>query len=343
MAGMIVPAVTTPKVFCMFVFLINRLLHALLVVFVVSILAFILGQVIGDPVASILGLDASPADRLALQQRLHLDQPLMIRYFYYVADLLRWDLGASYGAQRPVADLLAERIPATIELAAAALLLSLTLGIPLGVFAAVKRRTPLAGSLMTLSVIGVSLPTFFVGILLILCFSLGLGWLPSFGRGEVVKIGFWTTGLLTTSGLKSLIMPAVSLAIGQVALVARLSRAEMLNVLKSDYIRFARARGLSDRAVNFSHALRNTLIPIITVSGIQLGYLVAFAVVVEQIFQWPGMGLLFLQALAQTDLPVISAFLMVAALFFVAINLAVDLLYAVADPRLRIQSLAARS
>jgi peptide/nickel transport system permease protein len=157
-----------------------------------------------------------------------------------------------------------------------------------------------------------------------------------------VKIGFWTTGLLTISGLKSLIMPAFSLAIGQVALVARLSRAEMLNVLKSDYIRFARARGLSDRAVNFSHALRNTLIPIITVSGIQLGYLVAFAVVVEQIFQWPGMGLLFLQALSQTDLPVISAFLMVAALFFVAINLAVDLLYAVADPRLRIQSLAAR-
>jgi peptide/nickel transport system permease protein len=196
---------------------------------------------------------------------------------------------------------------------------------------------------MTISVLGVSLPTFVVGILLIFCFALGLGWLPSFGRGEVVRIGFWTTGFLTSSGLKSLMMPAVALAIGQIALVARLARAEMLNVLKSDYIRFARARGLKDRTVHFSHALRNTLIPIITVSGIQLGYLVAFAVVVEQVFQWPGMGLLFLQALGQTDLPVISAFLMVAALFFVGINLVVDLLYAVADPRLRIKTLAARS
>jgi peptide/nickel transport system permease protein len=327
----------------MIVFLINRLLHALLVVFVVSVLAFILGDVVGDPVASILGLDATQADRVALQERLHLDQPLVVRYVYYVNDLLHWNLGTSYGAQRPVAELLAERIPATLELAAAALFLSLAIGIPLGVYAAVKRRTPLASSLMTLSVVGVSLPTFFVGILLIFCFALGLGWLPSFGRGDVVKIGFWTTGLLTASGLKSLIMPAISLAVGQVALVARLSRAEMLNVLKSDYIRFARARGLPDRVVNFSHALRNTLIPIITVSGIQLGYLVAFAVVVEQVFQWPGMGLLFLQALGQTDLPVISAFLMVAALFFVAINLLVDLLYAVADPRLRIQPASARS
>jgi peptide/nickel transport system permease protein len=198
------------------------------------------------------------------------------------------------------------------------------------------------GFVMSLSVLGVSLPSFVVGILLIFIFSLGLGWLPSFGRGETVHIGFWTTGYLTATGLKSLVMPALSLAIGQIALVARLSRAEMLGVLKTDYIRFARARGLSDRAVNFSHALRNTLIPIITVSGIQLGYLVAFAIVVEQVFQWPGMGLLFLQALNQTDLPLISAFLLSAGLFFVAINLIVDLLYAAADPRLRIKTVAGR-
>ncbi|MBS7706995.1 ABC transporter permease [Chelatococcus asaccharovorans] len=327
----------------MLAFLLNRLFHALLVVFVVSVLAFILGDVVGDPVASILGLDATPADRLALRTRLHLDEPAVLRYLYYVQNLLHGDLGVSYAAQRPVSALLAERIPATVELAAVALTLSLAIGVPLGVYAAVKRRQMLANALMTLSVLGVSLPTFVVGILLIFCFSLRLGWLPSFGRGEVVTIGFWTTGFLTASGLKSLIMPALSLAIGQIALVARLSRAEMLNVLKSDYIRFARARGLKNRAVYFSHALRNTLIPIITVSGIQLGYLVAFAVVVEQVFQWPGMGLLFLQALGQTDLPVISAFLMVAALFFVGINLVVDLLYAVADPRLRIKTLSARS
>jgi peptide/nickel transport system permease protein len=314
-------------------FLVNRAAHAVLVLVAVSLLAFVLGDVVGDPVASILGMDATDADRAALRVRLHLDEPFVVR-------ILSGDLGTSYGAQRPVIDLLAERIPATVELALVALALSLGVGIPLGVWAAARRGDRLVGALMTLSVLGVSLPTFLTGIVLILVFSIGLGWLPSFGRGEVVRIGGWTTGFLTESGLRSLVMPAVSLAIGQIALVARLSRAEMLGVLRTDYIRFARARGLPDTVVNFSHALRNTLIPIITVSGIQLGYLVAFAVVVEQVFQWPGMGLLFLQALAQTDLPLISAFLLVAAFFFVAINLVVDLLYAVADPRLRIKTLA---
>jgi peptide/nickel transport system permease protein len=321
-------------------FLVNRAAHAVLVLVAVSLLAFVLGDVVGDPVASILGMDATDADRAALRVRLHLDEPFVVRYGHFVVRILSGDLGTSYGAQRPVIDLLAERIPATVELALVALALSLGVGIPLGVWAAARRGDRLVGALMTLSVLGVSLPTFLTGIVLILVFSIGLGWLPSFGRGEVVRIGGWTTGFLTESGLRSLVMPAVSLAIGQIALVARLSRAEMLGVLRTDYIRFARARGLPDTVVNFSHALRNTLIPIITVSGIQLGYLVAFAVVVEQVFQWPGMGLLFLQALAQTDLPLISAFLLVAAFFFVAINLVVDLLYAVADPRLRIKTLA---
>ncbi|HSV82576.1 MAG TPA: ABC transporter permease [Ramlibacter sp.] len=327
----------------MIAYLINRFLHALLVVFVVSVLAFVLGATVGDPVASILGLDASQADREALRARLHLDDPVVLRYLYYVGNVLRGGFGTSYAAQRPVGDLFIERIPATVELAAVALLVSLAVGVPLGVYAAVKRRHWLARSLMTLSVLGVSLPTFVFGILLIFCFAIGLGWLPSFGRGTTVQVGFWSTGFFTASGLKSLVMPAITLAVGQIALVARLTRAEMLEVLRSDYIRFARARGLKTRAIHFSHALRNTLIPIITVSGIQLGYLVAFAVVVEQVFQWPGMGLLFLQALGTTDLPVISGFLMVAALFFVGINLLVDLLYAVADPRLRIQSLGARA
>lgn len=323
-------------------FLLNRAFHAMLVLFVISLMAFVLGDVIGDPVASILGLEASEADRAALRLRLHLDEPFVVRYAHFVGRILQGDLGSSYSFQRPIVDLLAERIPATVELALAALVLSLSVGVPLGVYAAARRGSGLMGFVMSLSVLGVSLPSFVVGILLIFIFSLGLGWLPSFGRGETVHIGFWTTGYLTATGLKSLVMPALSLAIGQIALVARLSRAEMLGVLRTDYIRFARARGLSDRAVNFSHALRNTLIPIITVSGIQLGYLVAFAIVVEQVFQWPGMGLLFLQALNQTDLPLISAFLLSAGLFFVAINLIVDLLYAAADPRLRIKTVTGR-
>jgi peptide/nickel transport system permease protein len=324
-------------------FLLNRALHAILVLFVVSVLAFLLGDVIGDPVASILGLDAAEADRVALRKRLNLDQPFFVRYGLFLGRILQGELGSSYSFQRPIVDLLAERIPATVELALAALTLSLAVGVPLGVYAAAYRQSRLMNIILSLSVLGVSLPSFVVGILLIFVFSLGLGWLPSFGRGDVVKLGFWTTGYLTASGLKSLIMPALSLAIGQIALVARLARAEMLGVLRTDYIRFARARGIPERAINFAHALRNSLIPIITVSGIQLGYLVAFAIVVEQVFQWPGMGLLFLQALGQTDLPLISAFLLIAGLFFVAINLIVDLLYVAADPRLRVGVEAGRS
>jgi peptide/nickel transport system permease protein len=324
----------------MIAFLATRIVHAGLVVLVVSVLAFVLGDAIGDPVATILGLDAAESDRAALRQRLRLDDPFVQRYARYLARVAGGDLGISYGAQRSVADLFAERMPATFELAIVALTLSLAVGLPLGLYAAIRRDGAMARILLTASVFGVSMPSFVTGIVLIFCFSLGLGWLPSFGRGEVVAIGSWTTGLLTASGLKSLVMPAIALAIGQVALVARLARAEMIGVLKTDHIRFARARGLADGRIHLVYALRNALIPVITVSGIQFGYLVAFAVVVEQVFQWPGMGLLFLQALAQTDLPLISAFLLVAAFFFVAINLVVDLLYAVADPRLRIKTLA---
>jgi peptide/nickel transport system permease protein len=319
----------------MIVFLARRLAHGALVLFVVSLLAFALSAFVGDPVASILGLNATPDDRAMLRERLHLNDPTVSRYLRFVGNAAQGEFGMSYSAQRPVIDLMLERIPATLELAAVALALSLLIGLPVGIYAAVFRRHWSSGALMMLSVVGMSLPSFVVGILLIFAFSVRLGWLPSFGRGEVVAIGWWTTGLLTVSGLTSLVMPAIALAVSQVALVARLVRAEMLEVLRADYIRFARARGLKPRAINLSHALRNTLIPVITVSGIQLGFLVAFAVVVEAVFQWPGLGLLFLQALGSTDVPVISAFLLLAACFFLAINTVVDLLYLVADPRLR--------
>lgn len=321
-------------------YLIRRLGHALLVVFVVSLIAFGMGDLVGDPVASILGLDAPLDAREALREQLGLNQPFVLRYVDYAAGALTGDLGMSYQAQRPVMDVILERLPATVELALAAMLLSLCIGIPLGVVAAIWRRTWWASALMTSSIIGVSLPTFVVGILLIFVFSVTLGWLPSFGRGDTVSLGGWTTGLLTRSGLLSLVMPAVALSISQVALVARLVRAEMLEILRADYIRFARARGIRDRTVNFVHALRNTLIPIITVTGIQLGYLVAFAVVVEQVFQWPGLGTLFLGALTQSDIPVITAFLVLVAFFFAMTNLVVDLLYALADPRVRLSGKA---
>lgn len=317
--------------------LVQRSLHAVLVILVVSVLAFLLTSLVGDPVASILGLQATPEDRAILAERLRLDEPWIVRYLSFLGGAIQGEFGISYAAQRPVGDLLLERIPATMELAFSALILSLAIGIPLGVFAAVYRDSWVSSALMVGSIVGVSLPTFVVGILLIFLFSVHLGWLPSFGRGETVDIGWWSTGLLTWSGLKALIMPALSLAISQVALIARLVRAEMLEVLQTDYVRFARARGLAPRKINLSHALRNTLIPIITVSGIQLGFLVAFAIVAEAVFQWPGLGLLFLQALGSTDLPVIAAFLMLAAFFFSAINIVVDLLYAVADPRLRVK------
>ncbi|RPE66638.1 peptide/nickel transport system permease protein [Pacificibacter maritimus] len=317
-------------------YLVRRLGHAFLVIFVVSLIAFQLGEVIGDPVTAILGLEAPESARVELREELGLDAPYVVRYAAYIADAFTGDFGMSYKAQRPVADVIVERVPATFELAMVALIISLSVGIPLGVVAAIWRETWWASALMTVSIIGVSLPTFVIGILLIFAFSVNLGWLPSFGRGDTVMIGGWSTGLLTPSGLAALIMPAISLAISQVALVARLVRAEMLEVLRMDYIRFARARGIKDRVVHFRHALRNTLLPIITVSGIQIGYLIAFAVVVEQVFQWPGLGTMFLSALTESDIPVITAFLVLIACVFATINLIVDLLYAMADPRVRL-------
>lgn len=317
-------------------FFVRRLGHALLVVFIVSLIAFSLGEAIGDPITSILGMEATAEDRAALIVRLGLDQPFFVRYTEFMGRFLTGEMGMSYRAQRPVFDVIVERLPATFELAFAGLALSLALGVPLGVVTAIWRDKWWANLLMTTSVVGVSLPTFVVGILLIFFFSVQMGWLPSFGRGQTVMIGGWNTGLLTQSGLLALIMPALSLAVSQMALVGRLVRAEMVEVLRADYIRFARARGIRSRAINFVHALRNTLIPIITISGIQIGYLVAFAVVVEQVFQWPGIGTLFLSSLTQSDVPVITSVLIFVAFFFAMVNLIVDVLYAFADPRVRL-------
>lgn len=317
-------------------FVVRRLLQAIVVMLVVAFVAFSLFQYVGDPVQLMLGQFATPADRIRLTHELGLDQPFYVQFFHFVVNALHGQFGVSLRIGKPVSVLLEQRLPATLELSLCAALLALAVGIPAGVYAGLRPNSWLARLAMSASLVGVSLPTFLIGILLILVFAVKLGWLPAFGRGDVVHLGGWTTGLLTTTGLKSLIMPTVTLALFQLTLIMRLVRSEMLEVLRADYIKFARARGLSDRAIHFGHALRNTLVPVITITGLQLGSIIAFSIITEQVFQWPGMGLLFVQAVSYADIPVMAAYLCLIALVFVIINLIVDLLYYVVDPRLRI-------
>jgi len=318
-------------------FILRRLLQSIAVMGVVALVAFSLFNYTGDPVAFMLGQDATMEDRTRLRAELGLDQPFYVQFGRFVANAASGEFGVSLRQGRQVATLLKERLPATLELSIAAALIALVVGIPAGVYTALKRHSPIAHFLLAASLVGVSLPTFLIGILLILVFAVQLGWLPSFGRGDTVAIGWWTTGLLTTSGWRSLILPAITLALFQTTLIMRLVRAEMLEVLRTDYIKFARARGLTDRAVHFGHALKNTLVPVITITGLQLGAIIAFAIITETVFQWPGMGLLFIQAVTFADIPVMAAYLVFIALVFVVINLAVDLLYYAVDPRLRVE------
>jgi peptide/nickel transport system permease protein len=319
----------------MFAFVLRRLFQAVGVMLTVALISFTMFRFVGDPVNQMVGVDTPPEERLALREQLGLNDPVVVQFGRYVGRAVTGDFGISYQFRQPVAKLIGERMPATLELALVAAVLSLLVGIPMGVYTALRRDSALARLFQAVSLVGISLPTFLIGILLIYLFSVSLGWLPSFGRGNVVDLGWWTTGLLTVSGLKALVMPAITLALFQMTLVMRLVRAEMLEVLRTDYIRFARARGLSQRVVHFRHALKNTLVPVITIVGLQLGSIIAFAIITETVFQWPGMGLLFLQAVQNVDIPIMAAYLLLIAFLFVLINLAVDLLYAAVDPRLR--------
>jgi peptide/nickel transport system permease protein len=320
----------------MLAFVLRRLAQAVLVMLTVGLIAFSLFRFVGDPVLNMLGQDATPEDRARMTRLLGLDQPFYVQYARFVGRALHGEFGLSLRQVQPVSTLFAERLPATLELSLVAAAFALAAGVGLGVYTALRRDSWTAQLLHAVSLLGVSLPTFLIGILLILVFAVRLGWLPSFGRGETVMVGGWSTGLLTWSGLKSLILPAVTLGLFQMTLIQRLVRSEMLEVLRTDYIRFARARGLPDRAVHFGHALKNTLVPVITVTGLQLGAIIAFAIITETVFQWPGMGLLFIQAVGFADVPVMAAYLCLIAFFFVVINLVVDLLYYAVDPRLRI-------
>ena len=321
----------------MFVFILRRLAQAVVVMLSVAFLAFMLFQYVGDPVTNLLGQDATQEQREALRKDLGLDQPFPVQFARFVGNAVQGEFGLSLRQGRKVSSLIAERFPATLELSLAAAVIALVVGVPLGVYAALRRGRFGSQVAMTASLLGVSLPTFLIGILLILVFSVNLKWLPSFGRGDVVNIGPWTTGLLTADGWQHLILPAITLSVFQLALILRLVRAEMLEVLRTDYVKFARARGLQDRAVYFGHALKNTLVPVITITGLQLGSLIAFAIITETVFQWPGMGFLFIQAVQFADVPVMAAYLCLIALIFVIVNLIVDLLYFAVDPRLRIE------
>ena len=321
----------------MLAFILRRLAQAFLVMLSVAFIAFMLFQYVGDPVATMLGQDATAEQREALRKDLGLDKPFVVQFGHFVVNAVQGDFGLSLRQGRQVSTLIAERLPATLELSLVAAVIALLVGVPLGVYAALKRGSFGSQLAMTGSLLGVSLPTFLIGILLILVFSVTLKWLPSFGRGDTVSFGGWSTGVLTVDGWKHLILPAITLAVFQLALILRLVRAEMLEVLRTDYIKFARARGLPNRSVYFGHALKNTLVPVITITGLQLGSLIAFAIITETVFQWPGMGLLFIQAVQFADVPVMAAYLCLVALIFVVVNLVVDLLYFAVDPRLRIE------
>ena len=317
-------------------FIVQRLLQAVVVMVAVALIAFMLFQYVGDPVVFLLGQDATQQQIRDLRADLGLDRSFVVQFWNFLANAVQGEFGLSLRQGAKVSRLIAERLPATLELALVAGVLSLALGIPMGVFAALRRGTVLSQVFMAISLLGVALPTFLIGILLIFVFAVGLGWFPSFGRGDVVQFGWWSSGLATAQGWHHIVLPAVTLAVFQLTLIMRLVRAEMLEVLRTDYIKFARARGLTNRAIHFGHALRNTLIPVITIIGLQLGALIAFAIITETVFQWPGMGLLFIQAVTFADIPVMAAYLCLIALIFVVINLVVDLLYFAVDPRLRI-------
>ena len=319
----------------MVLILLRRLGQAVLVLFIVALISFLIFRYVGSPVDNLLAQEATVQQRADLEEALGLNDPVYVQYFGFVWKALQFDFGNSYRGALPVAELISSRLPATLELAFTSALFALILGVITGIYTAIRRGGLFANVILSLSLIGVSLPTFLIGVLLIWVFAVELQWLPSFGRGEVVELGWWSTGFLTLSGLKSLILPSITLGLYQLTLIMRLTRSEMLEVLRQDYVRFARALGLSERSVNFRHALPNTLIPVTTIAGLQLGSIVAFAIITETVFQWQGVGLLFINAVYFVDIPVMSAYLLLVGVLFVLINLAVDLLYLAIDPRLR--------
>ncbi|MEX5599736.1 ABC transporter permease [Pseudophaeobacter sp. C1-32P7] len=319
-------------------FILKRLAQSLLVMAVVSAISFCLFNFVGDPVNNMVGQDATREQRIEIRQKLGLDDPILTQYTRFMGNILSGDFGLSYRIKRPVDELILERLPATLELVFVSAIIALAVGITLGVYTGIRRKSWVSRVILSTSLIGVSLPTFIIGIALIYVFAVHLRWLPSSGRSGTVDLGWWKTSLLTSDGWRAIVLPAITLSLFQLTLILRLVRAEMMEVMRTDFIKFARARGLSERAVNFRHALRNTLVPVITIIGLNIGGLIAFSVITETVFQWPGTGLMFIQAVDFVDVPIMAAYLVFVALLFVLINLIVDILYFVVDPRIRLGS-----
>ena len=316
-------------------FVFTRLFQATIVMLVVALAGFLVFQFIGDPVLALVGQETSVADREALRESLGLNDPIISQYFRYVGNAVQGDFGISYSFNRDVSDVIADRLPATIELVLLSGVLSLLLAIPAGIYTGIRRKGGLAQAIMALSVIGVSIPSFLLGIILILIFSVWLNWLPSFGRGDLNTFFGLSSSVFTLDGLRHMLMPAAVLCLFQLGVILRLIRAEMLEVLRTDYIRFAWARGLPPRRVYLKHALKNTLVPVVTTIGLQLSSLFAFSIITERVFQWPGMGSLLLHAIEQSDIPLLAAYLIFVGLVFTISNLVVDALYVLIDPRIR--------
>ena len=305
--------------------------------FVVAFVSFSLFNFVGDPVNSMTGEDASDERRAEVREVLGLNDPIYVQFSRFIGNIVQGNFGISYQLKREVSDLIGERLPATLELVFVSAILAIIIGTILGVYTGIHRDSFFSNVILVISLAGVSLPTFIIGILLIYLFSVILGILPSFGRGEVTDLGFWTTGFLSLSGLKALILPSITLSLFQMTYVIRLVRAEMMEILQTDYIKFARARGINNKTINYKHALKNGLIPVITITGINIGTLIAFSIITETVFQWPGMGSLFINAVYFVDIPIMSAYMIMVAFIFVMINFMVDITYYFIDPRIRLK------
>lgn len=314
-------------------FLFKRLLQAVVVMLIISLLSFAIKDNLGDPLREMTSMSTSEEERDKMRQKMGLNDPFIIQYGRFVKNALQGDLGNSYFHRLPATTVILKKLPATLELTFAASLIILFLSIPLGVFSAIKPKHWFSKAIMAVSIIGISIPVFVTALALIYVFSVKLGWMPSFGRGEVVPIfGYWKTNFLTIDGIMHIIMPAVALSSIMLPLFIRLVRAEMLEELNSEYVKFARAKGLSQTKIYFKHALKNTMLPVITVGGVQVGIMVAYTILTESVFQWPGMGFMFLEAVNRSDIPLIVAYIMFVGFLFVVVNTLVDLLYGIINP-----------
>ena len=321
----------------MFAYVSRRLIQSIFVMLTVSLLAFAMFRFVGDPIAVMVGQETSIEDQERLREQLGLNDPVVQQYGRFITNMLTGDFGFSYRTRQPIGEMLLERAPATIELGIVSLLISLIVGIPAGIYTALRNDGFLSQTILITTLIGISIPTFVIGIFLIYLFGVQLGWLPTFGRGEVTEIGWWKSSFFSLKGLEALILPAITLGIYQLTLTMRLVRSEMQDVLNTDFIKFAVARGINYRSIHYHHALRNSMVPVITIIGLQFGGVIAFSIVTESVFQWPGMGLLFLESIRYVDIPVMAVYLVIIALVFVVINLIVDMLYFAIDPRVRLQ------